>query len=56
VSPVFVVSELVVIASLNVKATEVVTAFPVELSVGLTEETVGLVESVVAVQAAPNFS
>ena len=53
---VFVVRELVVIASLKDNATEVVTAFPVELSVGLIEETVGLVVSVVAVQTAPNFS
>ena len=52
----FVVSELVVIASLKVNATEVVTALPVELSVGLTEVTVGWVESPEAVQAAPNFS
>ena len=50
---VFVVIVLVDIVSLNVTATVVDTETSLELSVGLTEETVG---AVVTVDTAPNFS
>ena len=53
-SLVFVVMELVVIASLNVTAAVVATELSVELSLGLSEETVGAVMSVDHEQAVVN--